>query len=266
MTMNIKISKILRSIIRTDPIFITLAYVGFIWVILIVTVYFGTEGMKKSYSIVSFITTIIITGIPIAITFYHIASYKETLSSFIRLFSLMAQIILLFGTIYFVLQTMSASIDLKESNYTQISKDNFPLSNVSISWYYQVLENNPEKLETLYNALLSFQDCIHFSLVTSSTVGYGDIVPKHPITKLIVDIQIVLSFIIVAFGIGVFISLKAKKAHQGNRLPDQSEQIENNLPKASNAKLQEWNKYSEFMLQKFINLKKLIIEEQNKRK
>lgn len=37
---------------------------------------------------------------------------------------------------------------------------------------------------------LSLWDCMYFSLVTQTTVGYGDISPTHPITKLINVIQL----------------------------------------------------------------------------
>jgi hypothetical protein len=49
--MNFKLSKILRSIIRRDPIFITLIYIGFVWLILIITIYAGTNGMRKNYAV-----------------------------------------------------------------------------------------------------------------------------------------------------------------------------------------------------------------------
>ncbi len=262
--MGIKSLKIFRSIIRKDPIFITLIYIGFIWLILIFTIFAGTEGMRKNYAIASFIASLIITTIPIIITFYYLTSYRKTLSSFIRLSSLLVQIVLLFGTIYFVEQTLSVSNDIKESNYTNIRKDNFPFSNVNNLWYYRLLKDHPDKLKTLYYALLSYQDCLHFSLVTSSTVGYGDIFPKDPIAKLLVDIQIVLSFIIVAFGIGAFMSSKANSTRKKNLL-EMTNHIENNLSEVSNDKLLEWEKYSDYMLQKISNLKKKIKDEQSNR-
>ena len=263
--MKTKIPKIFSLIIRKDPIFITLFYIAFIWIILIITIFFGTENMRKNYAVTSFFTSLIITSIPIIITFYHIKSYRKTLSSFVRLFSLMVQIVLLFGTIYFVEQTLSVTNDLKESNFTSINKDNFPFNDVNNLWYYRLLNNHPDKLETLYYAILSYQDCLHFSLVTSSTVGYGDIVPREPIAKLLVDIQIVLSFIIVAFGIASFISLKSNSPSLGKKL-DITEHIENSLLEASNAKLEEWEKYSDYMLHKYRNLNSLIKNEQEKRK
>ncbi|WP_434924002.1 potassium channel family protein [Enterobacter asburiae] len=47
-------------------------------------------------------------------------------------------------------------------------------------------------------AKLGFIDGIYFSLVSSSTVGFGDIAPKSPAAKLIVISQIIISMLYVA--------------------------------------------------------------------
>ena len=261
---NFRLLRILRAIVRKDPIFITLIYIAFVWIILIFTIYFGKPGIRESYSIISFITSIIITAIPVAITFYHIGSYRKTLSSFIRLFSLVVQIVLLFGTIYFIMQTMSFVRGIEANQPHEVVGDSFPFSNVDKLWYHRLINNEPDKTKTLYYALLSYQDCIHFSLVTSSTVGYGDIAPKSHMAKLIVDIQIALSFLVVAFGIGVFISSRAGRSLD-KRLPETLDQIENHLSGANADKLQEWKLYTDFMRQKLDNLKNAIEQEEKKR-
>lgn len=45
----------------------------------------------------------------------------------------------------------------------------------------------------------SFVDCLYFSLVTQTTVGYGDIVPKHTITKLITMLQLLTIYGVILF-------------------------------------------------------------------
>jgi voltage-gated potassium channel len=52
---------------------------------------------------------------------------------------------------------------------------------------------------------LGFIDGLYFSLVTSSTVGYGDITPKSPVTKIVVMSQIIISmaYIVMLFSSAV---------------------------------------------------------------
>ena len=42
----------------------------------------------------------------------------------------------------------------------------------------------------------SFLECIHFSLVTQSTLGYGDMIPKRNIAVIINSMQILTIYII----------------------------------------------------------------------
>jgi Ion channel len=46
-------------------------------------------------------------------------------------------------------------------------------------------------------------DCLHFSIVTSATVGYGDISPNTWYTKLTADFQIVQSVVLVVLVLGM---------------------------------------------------------------
>lgn len=55
------------------------------------------------------------------------------------------------------------------------------------SIYIKGSVNNKEKDK---DGELSFWDCLYFSLVTQTTVGYGDIVMTHKFTKLINFIQL----------------------------------------------------------------------------
>ena len=47
---------------------------------------------------------------------------------------------------------------------------------------------------------LSFTECLYFSLVTASTVGYGDIVPASPAIAFLVSLQIVSGVLLMLFG------------------------------------------------------------------
>jgi hypothetical protein len=53
-------------------------------------------------------------------------------------------------------------------------------------------------------------DCLHFSIVTAATVGYGDIVPVSSFTKLITDSQILASMAIIVFGFTFVMSERFK--------------------------------------------------------
>jgi hypothetical protein len=55
---------------------------------------------------------------------------------------------------------------------------------------------------TLEDALLTVVDCFHFSTVTITTVGYGDMRPVTWYAKLLVDSEIFLGLGVVALGIG----------------------------------------------------------------
>ena len=56
------------------------------------------------------------------------------------------------------------------------------------------------------NAFQSVVDCLHFSVMTLSTVGYGDIYPTAWYSKLIVDVEILLGLGINILTIGRYFS------------------------------------------------------------
>jgi hypothetical protein len=56
--------------------------------------------------------------------------------------------------------------------------------------YYLSSKYIHESMRNKDNSNMSLWDCIYFSLVTQTTVGYGDIVPTHAVTKLINVLQL----------------------------------------------------------------------------
>lgn len=48
-----------------------------------------------------------------------------------------------------------------------------------------------------------FLDCIHYSIVTMATVGYGDIVPQSRLAKGMTDIQIISGQVLFLFALGI---------------------------------------------------------------
>ncbi|MCC7428528.1 MAG: two pore domain potassium channel family protein [Alphaproteobacteria bacterium] len=48
--------------------------------------------------------------------------------------------------------------------------------------------------------IISFGEAIHFSIVTMSTVGYGDIVPVEPAVRAVATLQVVIGLLLLLFG------------------------------------------------------------------
>jgi len=195
-------NKYTKFVMEKDPFYITISYVVFIFAVLFLIIYFP---LSKIYSPFVFkIISILLPAIPLFITFNHIRRYKKVMTNLYSLASLYLQIIVLFGMVYFVGMTEYIDMSLKAGlNYAEIDA---PISGISCDWYKMVIEKNPDKTLILKKALKTMQDCLHFSLVTSATVGYGDMVPIKPGAKLLVDIQILVSLFIMAFGLGIFFS------------------------------------------------------------
>ncbi|WP_419904473.1 potassium channel family protein [Kiloniella sp.] len=58
---------------------------------------------------------------------------------------------------------------------------------------------------------LSFSESLYFSIITLSTVGYGDIVPLSHVIKAIVSLQIVVSVMLLLFGFSEIMSFSRSK-------------------------------------------------------
>lgn len=46
---------------------------------------------------------------------------------------------------------------------------------------------------------ISFWEAIYFTIITQSTIGYGDIVPKSPLTRFLVSFQALSTIILVIY-------------------------------------------------------------------
>jgi voltage-gated potassium channel len=53
--------------------------------------------------------------------------------------------------------------------------------------------------------VLSFSESIYFSIVSISTVGYGDIVPHSSVARLLASIEVVCGFMLLLFGVSEFL-------------------------------------------------------------
>ncbi|MEZ5667025.1 MAG: potassium channel family protein [Alphaproteobacteria bacterium] len=67
---------------------------------------------------------------------------------------------------------------------------------------------------------MTFAECLYFSVVTLSTVGYGDIVPASDSARLIVSLQVVLGAVLVLIGVSEILNYARNRGsgpHGGDR-------------------------------------------------
>jgi len=62
---------------------------------------------------------------------------------------------------------------------------------------------------------LSFSEAIHFSVVTISTVGYGDIVPASNIARVLASIEVICGVLLLLFGVSEL--LEYTREHRRDR-------------------------------------------------
>lgn len=68
---------------------------------------------------------------------------------------------------------------------------------------YRILDRFTEAPQFMVNAVpdtISFSQALYFSIITVSTVGYGDVVPRSDPVRVIVAIQIIFGVILLLFG------------------------------------------------------------------
>ena len=58
---------------------------------------------------------------------------------------------------------------------------------------------------------LNFIECLYFSIITLSTVGYGDLVPLSPAVRLIVGAEIICGVLLLLFGFSEIISFTRER-------------------------------------------------------
>jgi voltage-gated potassium channel len=61
---------------------------------------------------------------------------------------------------------------------------------------------------------LSFTESLHFSIITLSTVGYGDIVPLSAPVRLIVGMEIICGVLLLLFGFSEIITYSREHARR----------------------------------------------------
>lgn len=199
-----------------NHLWVTFCYFLFAVFMTIVFIYF--PDMRDTHFLVFIFFNALMLGWPILIVVSHIVNFRNTLYSLRKLASLYFQIILMFGVIYYFGSALSVTREMKNRQFAA-SKIHTPIRGIDTDWVKMAVNRTGNKSAMFREALISFQDCIHFSLITSTTVGYGDIVPVSPMAKLLVDIQVLVSCFLLAFGVGSFFnSDKIKLENKINKL------------------------------------------------
>jgi hypothetical protein len=164
------------------------------------------ERLPRIHSFVSFI---LLSG-PLVLTVLHVNNIENSLSSIRQLAIQYIEIILMFGVIYFYL--------VSAPNENGVIKGENVISGVDSQWVGNLTDDQFQegKTDILLNAMKCMQDCLHFSLITSTTVGYGDMVPKGVLPKLIVDIQVLICLFLLSFGAGTVFSQGQKRKFMRN--------------------------------------------------
>jgi hypothetical protein len=132
--------------------------------------------------------------------FYRTSSFKKYTTSLSKLLILLIEITLGFSAIYMWMVFFDPNDQLDGFSCYKIFKDTNKTSYLNKDY--------------VLNVLRLVIDCNHFSVVSATTVGYGDMVPKSHFAKLIVDFQLTYTFAIVAIGIGKYSTEVKRSATQ----------------------------------------------------
>jgi voltage-gated potassium channel len=66
---------------------------------------------------------------------------------------------------------------------------------------------------------LSFSESIYFSIVSISTVGYGDIVPHSSLARLLASLEVICGFMLLLFGVSELLEYTREHRERGRRGP-----------------------------------------------
>lgn len=67
--------------------------------------------------------------------------------------------------------------------------------------------------------VLSFSESIYFSIVSISTVGYGDIVPHSSLARLLASLEVICGFMLLLFGVSELLEYTREHRGRGRRPP-----------------------------------------------
>ncbi len=118
----------------------------------------------------------------------NIIALSNTLKSLGKICILYIELLTIFGVLYFWFHISA--------------KDSVPIEGITPLWTYAESLNRYEfNMQKLFEVIV---DIFHFSVVTMTTLGYGDMLPKSWYAKLVVDIQVLVGLAVLVLGIGTY--------------------------------------------------------------
>jgi hypothetical protein len=195
----------LWSLAGINPLWLTGIFIAIGMIVPLAFIFFPSIGPHIPRVILLLI--LLTVNAPILITIINIVYSRRGTRSMIHLAFLYAQIVVVFGVAYFYVvaahrsRQLHSRIDLLDLSATFHPEP--AITGISTTWVDFLAESDRHSRGAILMAYLAdLHDCLHFSLVTSATVGYGNMVPVSRLARLLVDLQIAMTVFFVAFGIG----------------------------------------------------------------
>ncbi len=157
--------------------------------------WFWAQGYDLVFNGLAVISILLIYPGIILGVFVKIKNFDKYTKSIKKLFILYMEVIVAFASTYiwFILLTSNEAFHGFENiGIITVSKESF------------------EFKAYLKDLVLIIIDSFHYSVVTATTLGYGDVYPKSALAKLVVDFQVLSSLAIAIFGAGKYFEFKQK--------------------------------------------------------
>ena len=177
-------------------------YIIFITTLLtLASTWFWANGYNLVFNSLALISIFLIyPGIFFA-AIKKVRDFEKHTESVKSLFVLYLEVIVTFSSIYIwiiIFSNNQAFHGFENTYIISFTKDSFILTK-----YFKSL-------------FIFIVDVFHFSVVTATTLGYGDVYPKSAIAKIVVDLHVLCSLAIAIFGAGKYFELRQKDEHKVN--------------------------------------------------
>ena len=158
--------------------------------------FFGWGGLATEYALLCLVGVAVVA--PFLALLILAFTYKRNAQTLPRIVGMYLALVLLCANINFLLML---HFSLSGSP---------PFHGIHSVWGEQSAPGRPMPI-SFENGFLSLIDCLHFSVATLSTVGYGDIYPTAWYSKIVVDVEILIGLGINVLTIGRYFSRGGEK-------------------------------------------------------